>query len=146
MEQAGVAGSKVVQRKPDAAGLEVGGGEGGAVQVVEQGAFGNFDGEALEVEFGGVRETMQQAGQSAVVQLAGRKIDGEADIGGQKACRGERLLEQRDRHAVHEAVPFDGGDEIAGVDQVARGMLPARKDLETADVALAEVDQRLEVR
>ena len=90
---------------------------------------------------------MEQVRQAAVVQLSGRKIDGEPDVRGngnsrrQKAC----LNSDIERQFIKTA-PLGDRNEAVGGNQAQRGMLPASEDFKASDIAFAQIDQRLEVR
>src|SRR5437016_2646843 len=139
------ASPEIVERKANALVLQAGDDTARNVDIGEQRAFRNFNDQPLRGKAGLGKSLYDPLREPAVGQLRRRDIDRDFDRWIPTRCLAKRFADDLIGKPPDEPDFFGDGDEDIGPDDAGERVNPARKSLETDDLAGAQVDLRLKV-
>ena len=138
-----VAGAEIVDRHPHAHALEGSQGRDIVVGMVHQDAFGQFQFQARGLEAGFGEQSPHQAGQVALVELAGRQIDRHAQPGPAVLMQLADFADGGAQHPLaqrqHQAAVLGDRDEAGRRQQPEFGVIPADQRLGAGDGVGAKI-------
>ena len=142
IEQAGIAGSEIVERKLHAERLEAEHRELGGVYVAEQGAFGDFELKTVRVEAGLRQDALHDVDEISAAELQRGDVDRDRDPRPRLAV--ETGAAQHPFAEVDDQARVLGdGDELSGRNLAADRVRPAAERFHRDDRLAAVVDDGL---
>src|SRR5207249_4431824 len=135
--------AKVIERDGHAQILETGHRRQGKIMVFHEAILGHLDLKALRRKSDLGENLHDLLRQSRILELDGRDVNGDLEVGRPFLRLVQRLAHDRQRKAGNERARLGGVNEIAWFQQAPLRMLPAREHFKAGQVSRLKIDQRL---
>src|SRR6185437_14740539 len=144
--QRGIARAEIVHRDAHAERLQAAQQRQTSIEVLDQHTLGDFELEPAGRKPGFEQDRMDEADKIAVHELRRRQVDGDLQRLRPQGGLATGLAQDPFAHLDDQAALFGNRDEIAGRDEAAYRMQPARQRLESDDFAVLDGRARHRLR